>query len=208
MADFNEVMGDIVKAENTAKPEEKVDYFDKVEECGGIHIKHRMHWSEIKRAARALADGLVIADEKKKTMVIGGTMPVVKTYVFLSACTDCDMTRFEYPDTGDLNEEAMMDWVMEHGMLDKIQCYGHGIESWERICDLAYEYANIIVEQHNQEMDFGHRLTLAFGDVLDGSTSEIVENAAGLGETLIDLIGKSKEAAKPQGGIVNFAKKK
>lgn len=187
--------------------ENKVGYFDEMAQLDcGVKVRKHLHWNEINGLAQEIARAMLFADEESGTLVYTGDPSYsVEAVIFLRHCTDFDMSKFTYEETGDINIEALMDWAMENGILE-----GHYslCESWRYAYNMAYHMADIINEEHKQKMDFGHRLTMAFGDILDGSTKEVIENATGLGETLIDLIGKSKEAAKPQGGIVNFAKKK
>lgn len=179
---------------------------------GGIHAKKHLHWSDINSLARMLANASLMADDKAGTLVYTGPSLFAKTFLFLTYCTDCDTKQFEYPESedgelgGEINADALMDWAMETG-LDR-ECFAEWCESWEVACELGDTYASVLCGQYCQEHDIGHRLMTAFGDVLDGTSEEVVKSANGLGEMLIDLIGKSREAAKPQGGVVNFAKKK
>ena len=192
--------------------ENKVGFFDEVTEVvEGLHARTHLHWNEITALARDVATARLVADEDAQTLVITVLSESMRMLLFLKHCTDFDFDKFRFApgedgEPGDINVDAVMDWAMENNVR------GWKFDGWCKSWDDAYclgdSYADILYEQYRQEMDFGHRLSVAFGDVLDGSTKDIIENATGLGETLIDLIGKTKEATIPQGGIVNFAKKK
>lgn len=199
-----------------AAEEKKIGFFDETFTLPcGINVRKHLHWREIDSLARVMANVLLIVDEKAGTMVKGYATPFAETLLFLTYCTDCDLKRFEYPEPvegedesygGAINPDALMDWAMENSV-DKDK-FDEWCESWIPAWDMAHDYASVIRDQYRQANSLEHKLLMAFGDILDGTSEEVVKGAAGLGETLIDLIGKTKEAAKPQGGVVNFAKKK
>lgn len=199
-----------------ATEEKTVGYFEETTDIGcGILAKRHLRWSDINSLARAMANASLVADEQRGTMVLGALTPFAETFLFLVYCTDCNTKQFEYPEPedktedyigGEINADALMDWAMENS-IDK-EYFGEWCESWGVACKIADNLARVVYEQYRQEMDFGHKLTMAFGDVLDGTSEDIIKNANGLGEMLIDLIGKTKEAAKPQGDIVSLAKKR
>lgn len=185
-------------------------FFDKtIELYDGLNVRLNAHWDEIDRAARELAMMYLVGDESRGTLVENPASLVGEVLCFLRNFTDFDETIVTNED-GDIDINRFMDYVLEHGIIDRyglINDGGYELKAWELAKDRGWAYAHILIDQHEQEYDVGHRLILRFGDVLDGASEAVTENAKELSEELITLIGKAKEANNPT-GVLNFAKKK
>lgn len=169
--------------------QEMIDSGKGFEELGFTEIQERLPYSVIEEAARELVDNVVVLDP------LGVTYETYRRdielcLVFLKYLTDLDTTEWD--------AEKLYD------------AFGSYVDStnnaqWDRITDLYDDMYWVVRERYDRQNCLDYKL----GQLVDALTKQTETDAKEMGDRLIDLMDKVKEADEqaPAPVLTMFAKK-
>lgn len=170
---------------------DKINPGGPIADAGFAFVQDHLPYSELEKAAGELIDNVLLLDPLG-IVYEHYSFPLESCYVVLKYLTDVDV--------GDFDKDIL--FARFGQMCDEEQYKNHNIQM---LYDIYYRMKDIIARRYEREHSFDYKLAM----FVDGLSQQSSSEAKAMGDRLIDLLSKVKEADEqtPAPVLTMFAKK-